>query len=208
MRDLNISILALVAFAGCLESTTDNFDNPPPGPPSTCTQTAQLPGCDNGSLSYACTTGRPDDCPECGEGSAAHQGPNLVCDVGTAGVGTTLYCCAPYATYYSECAPDPAIPGCGASAFGFACTGDTSPSEADAELACSAPIAGSDATRYCCNSVAIPPTCAADATIACAGVAVGYACAGSTTPSATDPTLTCVASTSGGQTTPYCCTLP
>ena len=199
--------LFLTLVGACSVSTQDNFENPPPGPPATCTPTAQLPGCDGGSKSYACTAGRPDDCPGCGTGSAAHQGANLVCDVGTPGVGATLYCCAPYATYYSECAPDPTIAGCGPSAFGFACTGGTSPSEADPELACSAPIAGPDATRYCCNSVAIPPTCAADPTVACAGIAAGYTCAGAAAPSAVDPTLACASAGSSGGMTSYCCTV-
>jgi hypothetical protein len=200
-----LALITLV-IAACSLSSEDNFDNPPPGPPETCTSTAQLPGCDGGAQSFACTAGRPDDCPGCGTGSAAHQGPNLVCDVGTPGVGVTLYCCAPYATYYSDCLPDPTIAGCGPSAFGFACSGPTSPSEADAELACSAPMTAADATRYCCNSVAIPPTCAADPTVACAGVAVGYTCAGTSAPSALEPALACATAGTSNGTTTYCCT--
>jgi hypothetical protein len=195
-----------VALAACSISTQDNFANPPPGPPATCAPIANLPGCDGGSLAYACTAGRPDDCPACGSGSAADQGPSLACDRGTSGVGATLYCCAPFGTYYSECKADPAIAGCGAPSIGFSCAGPTSPADADARLACSAPIANADGTTgYCCSSATVPATCAADPSVACVGVAIGYTCAGADAPDAGNATLACAITAASGGATSYCC---
>jgi hypothetical protein len=158
-------IIALLFVAACQVTTTDNFPNPPPGPPASCTPAAALPGCDQGSIAYACTRDRPDD------GDA-----NLACSSGTPGaLGATLYCCAPIAQASTECAPDPAIAGCGGVAIGFACSGAVTPSDADPAIACSADLGGG---TYCCNTAQPIATCAVDPTVACAGVAAGYRCAG------------------------------
>ncbi len=189
--------VVFILLAACSTSTTDNFQNPPPGPPDTCAAIASLPGCDHGSLSFACTAGRPDD-----------GDTNLVCSDGApGGDSSALYCCAPYAQQASECVPDTTLPGCTGAAMGFACSGPTAPSDADPTIACSAPIAGSDGEqRYCCNTAAIPATCAVDASVACGGIAIGYACAGADAPSAGDAALACAPGSAGGSgATEYCC---
>ena len=185
---------SVLAIAACQTSTTDNFQNPQPGPPATCAPIASVAGCDGGSRSYSCSSDRPDD-----------GDVDLVCSAGSPGpLGATLYCCAPYEQSSSECAPDPALAGCGGVAIGFACTGEVSPSDADPSIACSAALVDGSASDYCCNTADIPPTCAVDPSIACSGVAAGYACAGSDAPfPAGDFTCAAVATGSGG--TSYCC---
>ena len=192
------SFLSLILLAGCQVTTTDNFVNPPPGPPDSCTAIASLPGCDQGSISYSCASDRPDD------GDA-----NLVCSNGTPGaLGAQLYCCAPFAQYDSACAPDPTLAGCGGVAMGFRCTGEgdppTTPSDADPTIACSAAIADGGANRYCCNTAAPIATCAVDPSMACTGIAVGYSCAGSDAPFPTGFTCTAQPAAAAGQ-TGYCC---
>jgi hypothetical protein len=187
---------------GCQVSTTDNFQNPPPGPPATCKQIDSLDGCDGGSISYSCTGDRPDD------GDA-----DLVCSHGSPGpLGATLYCCAPYEQAASECAPVD-VAGCGGVAIGFQCAGSVAPNQADPAIACSGPIsdaADNGDADYCCNTIALPDTCAADPTVACGGIAAGYTCAGS---AFTSGDFTCViasapGSAAGPDDTSYCCSPP
>lgn len=188
-----IRISLCFALAACSAATTDNFVNPPPGPPAACTPIADLTGCDQGSVSYSCVGDRPDD------GDA-----NLVCSSGTpAAEGAALYCCAPYAQADSECTVDTTIDGCDAMAIGFACTGSVTPSDADPTIACGSALAGADgAQRYCCNTAATIPTCAIDPTVtACTGIAVGYSCAGTDSPFAGNPAFACAPEGAGG----YCC---
>jgi hypothetical protein len=201
--------VAVVALAACQETTTDNFINPPPGVPATCAQVASLPGCDQGSISYACTSERPDDV-----GSAAGKGDTaqLVCSDGEPGAGSqTLYCCIPLSQYFTDCAPDTSIPGCGAPAAGFSCTSQdgppTTPSDADPTIACSSGQVGSGgAVRYCCNTAAIPPQCTVSGSEStCTGISVGYSCAGAATPGDGDPSLACAAGSAGSAGTDYCC---
>lgn len=162
-------ILLVLFIAACQVATTDNFENPPPGPPESCTPIAAMPGCDQGSVAYSCAGDRPDD-----------GDSNLVCSRGTPGaLGATLYCCAPISQYTTQCAPDPTIAGCGGVALGFQCTGGVTPSDADPTIACSADLGGS---AYCCNTAQPIPTCAVDAGVACAGAAVGYSCADGSSP--------------------------
>ncbi len=178
----------LLLLVACSTSTNDNFVNPPPGPPATCTTIAALPGCDQGSLSFSCTADRPDD------GDA-----NLVCSNGTAGpAGTTQFCCAPFSQEFSDCVVDTRIAGCGGTSMGFAC-GATSPSDADPTIACGAGLPGN---RYCCNTTAVPPTCAVDPTVAqCTGLAIGYSCVDGDAPDANDPELACAQEGPGS----FCC---
>jgi hypothetical protein len=207
---MRAQLLILLAVTACQEVTTDNFINPLPGVPATCSQISDLTGCDQGSLSYACTSSRPDDVgSDAGKGDTAQ----LVCSDGSLGPdGTSLYCCIPFSQYYADCAPM-AIPGCGATAVGFACTNDgtaggppTTPSDADPTIACSAAITGAgSAARYCCNTAEIPPQCAADATVTCGGVAVGYSCTQDATPADDDPNLACAAGSAGSNGLGYCC---
>ena len=182
--------MVLAILPACQVTTTDDFTNPPPGPPDTCTVIASLDGCDQGSISYACKSDRPDG-----------SDPNLVCSNGTPGApGTTLYCCAPYAQDASECAPDTTIPGCGSIAIGFRCTGAVSPSDADPTIACSSATTG----EFCCNTAAPIATCAVDPTVGCAGIDVGYSCTGADMPLPTG--FTCVAQpASAPDQTSYCC---
>jgi hypothetical protein len=162
-------IIGLLVITACQVTTADNFENPPPGPPASCMAIAAMPGCDQGSLAYACAGDRPDD-----------GDPDLVCSSGTPGaLGATLYCCAPISQASTQCAPD-LIAGCGGVALGFHCSGGVTPSEADPTIACSADLGGG---AYCCNTAQPIPTCAVDASVACAGPGVGYSCAtGSSAP--------------------------
>lgn len=202
----------LAALAACSSSTTDNFTNPPPGPPATCAQIASLPGCDNGSLSFACgSADRPDGTYVDPDTGVTQIDTNLVCSNGTPGAGSsTLYCCAPFAQSDTDCVPDEAIADCGGTAMGFACTADgVMPTDADPTIACSAAVTGgSDAPRYCCNTAAIPPTCAADTGVTCTGGAVGYACLTGASPLDAGAPLTCIgAAAPGSGNTGFCCTL-
>jgi hypothetical protein len=166
---------------GCDSQTSDNFQNPPQGPPSTCAATA-VNQCSGGSVEYACSKDRPDD-----------GDTNLVCDEGTpAALGMTSYCCAPYGQYWSDCTVDSTIVGCPAAAFGFLCMGLVSPAQADTSLTCSAGTAVSGGTTYCCNSEVLPDGCAADGTVSCSGNNSGYSCAAGQTPQALDPSLACI----------------
>jgi hypothetical protein len=203
----------LFALAGCTTSTQDNFTNPPPGPPSTCAQVTALPGCTAGSLSYSCTRDRPDD-----------GDTNLVCDDGAPGPGedsgaATLFCCAPYGQWATECTPA-TVDGCGAESFGFACTGGTSPDRADTSLICSGALAGDGgASDYCCVSfdqssgvcrcASYEPesaTCGVTPT-ACGGAAIGVTCAPSHTPGEVNPLFECTGPDAGAEGT-YCCETP
>ena len=79
-----VAIALGLAVAACTTQTKDNFTNPPPGPPSSCTQVTALEGCTAGSLSFSCTSDRPDD-----------GDTDLVCDDGAPGVaGATVFCCS------------------------------------------------------------------------------------------------------------------
>jgi hypothetical protein len=209
---VSASLLAasLLAASGCTSATQDNFTNPPAGPPSSCAPVTSLAGCTQGALSYSCTGSRPDD----GDTS-------IVCDDGLPGLdGATLYCCAPYAQWASECIPKSTIAGCGAQSIGFSCSGGTSPDQADTSLVCSAALSGDDGTRdYCCISfdqssgvcrcasfAESAGTCGVNAT-ECSGAAIGFACAGSHTPADVNPLLDCVAH-DGGSNGDFCCKTP
>ena len=195
-------ILVLVMLSACVETTDDNFSpSPPATPPATCTEIPELTGCGGGSVAYSCSSDRPDD-----------GDLNLVCSVGTPGaLGATLYCCAPYGTYYSECTVDTTIAGCVGNSMGFSCSGETSPSQADGALACGPAINGAnDELQYCCSSSEIVATCAVDPTItSCqSNLAVGISCAGTELPYANDPSIACAAAAGGGAgTSSYCCQL-
>ncbi len=153
-RTMRGSWVALLACAGacalvqaCTVHTEDDFTNPPPGPPSTCTAVAALDGCSGGSVSYACTADRPD-----------HGDTSLVCSKGTPGAsGSTLYCCAPYGQAYSECTVTTTLPGCDGYSFGFACSGEVTPAEADTALTCGPGMPSGAQTTYCCTSATVVP---------------------------------------------------
>jgi hypothetical protein len=200
-----------LALGGCTTSTQDNFTNPPPGPPATCAPIATLTGCSAGSISYSCTSDRPDD----GDTS-------LVCDDGTPGVGgsETLFCCAPYGQWATECVPATRVPGCGAQSLGFACAGESSPDQVDPSLVCSRAIAGDAGARdFCCVSVdqssaicrcsSFDPdagTCGS-ALSSCAGAAIGFDCAAGHDPTDLNAVLACAAP-DGGSAGAFCCETP
>ena len=177
-----LRVLFALVLASCTQQTKDNFQDPPFGPPTSCTMNASVSGCSGGSLGYTCDGGRPDE-----------KDTSLVCSDGMpSAAGATIYCCAPYGQYYSDCAVDASIPGCVGDAFGFRCAALTSPSEADQFLACNTGKKSGDDMLYCCNSVTLPPTCAADAAVeGCAGVAIGYSCVGTDSPNKTNASLAC-----------------
>ena len=193
---LTASVLLSLGLADCTSTTTDNFQNPPAGPPATCTVNTAVVGCTGGSVGYTCAGDRPDD----GDN-------NLVCDDGTPGaVGMTIYCCAPFGQYWNDCTLFTSVPGCVGESFGFSCAGPESPADADSSLACSAgTMSDEGATLYCCNSVVLPPACAADRTVqGCEGSTIGYSCAGGATPTQLDPSLACTPGDGGGG---FCCAL-
>jgi hypothetical protein len=200
---------ALAGLAACTSQTTDNFTNPPSGPPSTCAPITAFAACGAGGVSYSCSSDRPDD-----------GDSDLVCDQGTPGAGgTTSYCCAAYGQWASECAPA-VVPGCGARSFGFACRGVTSPDEADPDLVCSAPLSepdGGGEKEYCCVLFDPSPSvcqcasfddsallCGVHATeTGCPGATVGFNCAPGHSPSEVNPLLACPApGVDGGAGTP------
>jgi len=209
------SFASLLALEGCTVATADNFTNPPPGPPPTCTQVPALPGCTDGSLSYSCTRDRPDD-----------GDTNLVCDDGTPGVGfeggvPTLFCCAPYGQWASECVPATAVPGCGAESLGFSCSGEVSPDQVDTSLVCSQAIPGSgNRNDYCCISFnqasgtcrctsldAETGTCGGAAVAGCSGAAIAFTCSSGHAPGEVNPLLAC-SMPEGGSESAYCCQTP
>jgi hypothetical protein len=212
------SLVALSALGACTTETQDNFTNPPPGPPATCTPVPALEGCTAGSVSYSCSSDRPD-----------HGDTNLVCDDGTPGIGggdsgtsgTTLYCCAPYGQWATECTPA-SVAGCGAQSIGFSCAGETSPDQADTSLVCSLALKGDGgASEYCC--VSFPQssgvcrcssfdddagTCGVAPT-GCSGAAIGFTCAAGHTPDELNPLLACDGNgPDGGTGGGYCCETP
>jgi hypothetical protein len=185
-------LLAAAPWA-CTAQTSDDFENPPPGPPASCAAAPSVTGCEGGSVGYTCAGDRPD-----------HGDTNLVCDDGAPGAaGATIYCCAPYGQYWSDCTVDTAVEGCVGESFGFRCSGPESPGEADATLACSAGTKSGGDTLYCCNSLTLPPTCTAcvnddgSACAGCDGAAIPYTCAAGTRPSDLDPRLVCTPGPSG-----------
>jgi hypothetical protein len=213
---LAASVAGLVGLTGCTAATQDNFTNPPPGPPPSCTQVPALSGCTEGALSYSCTKDRPDD-----------GDTNLVCDEGAPGVGfeggvPTLYCCVPYGQWASECSPSTHVPGCGAESLGFSCSGQTSPDQVDTSLVCSQALQGDGGVKdYCCvsfNQSSGVCRCssfdedaglcgATDTVAACSGGTIGFTCAGAHTPTEVNPLLACT-SPDRGSDSAYCCQTP
>jgi len=183
------------SLAACTVSTTDNFTNPPPPPPATCATSAQVVGCGAGSVGYACTSDRPDD-----------GDTNLVCSAGSQGAGVTTFCCLPFGQSFNECAPDTTIAGCADPGFGFSCAGAVGPADVDSRLACSAAIAGSGASSYCCLPSDVAPVCAAAPGATCAGASVGYACASGASPGDNDAPMACDVGVEGeAGATIHCC---
>jgi hypothetical protein len=207
MRTTLACLVAIATAFACTVDTTDNFQNPPPPPPSTCAVDTAVAGCTAGSVGYACTSDRPDD-----------GDTNLVCSAGSHGAGgTTLYCCLPYAQYFTECTPDTTIPGCADPAFGFLCVGQTTPgvdagpttpANADSNLACSTAIPSGSGLAYCCVSSEVNPTCAADPAFTCAGASVGFSCTGNDSPGEGDAPVACSVGTSGEAGSTSRCCLP
>lgn len=192
---LTASVPLSLGLADCTSTTTDNFQNPPQGPPMSCAVNTAVAGCTGGSVGYTCASDRPDD-----------GDSNLVCDDGTPGaIGMTVYCCAPFGQYWNDCTLFTSVPGCVGESFGFSCAGPESPSDADASLACSGgTMSDEGAMLYCCNSVVLPPACAANPTVTgCEGASIGYSCAGGATPTQLDAALACTPGSAGG----FCCAL-
>jgi hypothetical protein len=198
-RRLLALILLCLGAAACSSQTNDNFENPPPGPPASCTASSAVVGCEGGSLGYVCTSDRPDD-----------GDTNLVCSDGTPGAdGVTIYCCAPYGQYWSDCTVDTSVPGCVADSFGFTCSGPEAPGDADASIVCSAGIPSGSNTVYCCSSAVLVPTCAADPTVTgCSSPAIGYSCEGTASPGDSEMSLACTVGMADGTGATQRCCLP
>ncbi len=195
MKSLSHLAFLLAPALACTTYTTDNFENPPPPPPATCVIDNAVAGCTAGSVGYTCTSDRPDD-----------GDTNLVCSAGARGADTTAFCCLPYAQYFTECTTDTSIVGCADPAFGFSCAGQTTPAEADANLACSVGMTSDGAMAYCCVSSEVSPTCAFDPGVSCVGASIGFACAGNGSPGENDAPIACSVGNVGeaGSTTRCC----
>jgi hypothetical protein len=206
-----VAAVASIAIAACTTSTEDNFTNPPPGPPASCTAIPAQAGCIEGALSFSCASDRPDD-----------GDSDLVCDRGSPGLGAaTVYCCAPYGQWATLCTPNPTVPGCGGEALGFSCAGPATPDEVDPSLVCSGAIAADGGgADYCCVSAdqAAPfcrcasfdedaGLCGAGAESTCAGGSIGFTCTGGHTPVEVNPILHC-ARPDGGAAGAFCCETP
>ncbi len=211
---LSASFAGLLGLVACTAATEDNFTNPLPGPPPSCTQVPALAGCSEGSLSYSCANNRPDD-----------GDTNLVCDQGTPGVDfeggvPTLFCCAPYGQWASECTPT-TVPGCGAESLGFSCSGETSPDQVDTSLVCSQAVPNSSGMNdYCCISFnqssgvcrcasfdEVAGMCGVAAVVGCSGATIGFTCAVGHAPTEANPLLAC-SPPDGGSMSAYCCQTP
>lgn len=132
--------LPLALITSCTQNTDDNFPNPPPGPPATCS-VAAVDGCSSDAQGYSCTTADAPDLTD----------TNLVCSKGVGlSDGTTQYCCLPFAQSFSECMADRTLAGCDAPSIGFSCGGATAPDEADSALTCVAGPTSGEVATYCC----------------------------------------------------------
>jgi hypothetical protein len=212
-RKYALGAVALLTLIGCTTQTQDDFTSSPPGPPASCTAIDALPGCGAGSVSYACAGDRPDD-----------GDTNLVCDDGVPGPGedgaaTTLYCCAPYGQWASECVPATDVPGCGAESLGFSCSGAVTPDQVDTSIVCSGALAGDGGTHdYCCvpfeqsaatcrcSTFDVDAGLCGSTTAGPCGTEIGFDCAPGHTPVEVNPLLECPVSDAGAGA--YCCKTP
>ena len=110
---------------------------PPPAPGSSCAQDSSVP-CDR-ATGFSCA---PGDNPENADSS-------LVCSVGAAAPGATLFCCVSVST--SSCIQDNSVVGCTGFSIGFSCTGTDTPDQANSALVCSSPTPGNGVLLYCCT---------------------------------------------------------
>ncbi len=151
LRHATVLAVAAIVVVACSESTQDNFTNPPPGPPATCS-VGPVAGCSSNAQGYNCSTSdRPDD-PDGGAlNLVCSKGVEIAADeAGTEAGATYDFCCIPYEQAATLCTPNPTLPGCDAPSVGFSCTGPTSPDEADSALTCTpGPVTGGTST-FCC----------------------------------------------------------
>jgi hypothetical protein len=162
----------------------------------TCMADSTVTGCTGTASGYSCTGSTPPNVSD----------PTLSCSVGAAGTGETLYCCSGV-NVPGACMADPTVTGCTGSAYGFSCTGTAPPNANDPSLSCSAGVADTGDTSYCCSVVDLPATCMPDATVTgCTGGAYGFTCTDSSLPNENDPSLSCSAGVAGSSgDTSYCC---
>jgi hypothetical protein len=165
-------------------------------PPGTCMADATVTGCTGTTSGYSCTGSAPPTASD----------PTLSCSMGVAGTDGTLYCCADV-NAPGACMADPTVTGCTGSAYGFSCTGSAPPNANDPSLSCSAGVAGTGETVYCCLDQSLPATCMPDGTVTgCTGGAYGFTCTDSSLPNESDPSLSCSVGIAGsGGDTSYCC---
>jgi hypothetical protein len=65
--------------------------------------------------------------------------------------GSYGYCCTPFSSSPSTCAPDETVTGCTYPAYGFSCALGDDPTMIDASLVCSAPVPVRSTDLYCCR---------------------------------------------------------
>ncbi len=105
----------------------------------TCTQDSTV-SCTGSAQGWSCTGSDTPDQDQSG----------LVCSTGTAGSGSTQYCCITFSS--TSCMQDSTVQGCQAGSYGFSCTGTDSPAQGDSSLTCSTGTSGSNGeTLYCCT---------------------------------------------------------
>jgi hypothetical protein len=111
-------------------------------------------------------------------------------------------------TVSNHCTEDASV-SCPSPALGYSCSGDATPTDADASLVCGNGEENAGLTTYCCNPPAPANTCVTDPSImSCGSTATPYTCSGNVTPATTDPSLTCGPGVSGtGGTLSYCCSV-
>lgn len=188
--------LFLVSGSGCTTTATINA-----GTTGDCAANSSVV-CEQGT-GYSCSGDRTPD----------QTDATLACSSGEPFAGGSLlaFCCS--ATGFptsSTCSADSSVVGCQAGSYGFSCTGQTRPESVDSTLVCSDGVASGSATDFCCITGYSSTNCVADSTVqGCQGTTYGFHCTGSTSPSATDPSLTCSAGTPGvANDFLYCCETP
>jgi hypothetical protein len=173
-----------------------------------CTADDSL-SCAAGSDGWTCDAGvnpeSADPTATCSTPVSDSSGDHYCCFAGFTGTPDT---CAQDDEITSVC-PDP-------TSFGFVCASGDTPSNYDSSLSCSGSTPDADGVHddFCCtyddtsgssSSGGGPVGCNPDATLDCAGSAVGYACAVGDNPETEDSTLACSTPTSSGSEDDYCC---
>jgi hypothetical protein len=164
---------------------------------STCAPSHAVSGCNGDSYGFSCA----------GSNTPDQIDSTLSCNArGSGSGGATLFCCTTGATTPppSPCMQDSTLT-CNSGAVGYSCTGTDTPNQPTLICATGSP-AGGGKTGYCCVDYS-SSNCKPDLALqGCVAGSFGFRCTGSSTPSATDPSVICSTGTAGlGGVTSYCC---